>query len=89
MKFKQERPFANPEAAVKRLLEIANGLDARLRRAAPGARPLRGRNQCCGVSLRELLPCDKHTPGAGTARRTPTIRDRCARPAGVTGGSFR
>jgi len=27
MKFKQERPFANPEAAVKRLLEIANGLE--------------------------------------------------------------
>ena len=25
MKFKRERPFANPEAAVKRLLEIANG----------------------------------------------------------------
>jgi hypothetical protein len=27
MKFKQERRFANPEAAVERLLEIANGLE--------------------------------------------------------------
>ena len=28
MKFKEERPFANPEAAMAKLLEIANGLEA-------------------------------------------------------------
>ena len=28
MKFKEDRPFANPEAAMAKLLEIANGLEA-------------------------------------------------------------
>ncbi len=28
MKFKEDRPFANPETAMAKLLEIANGLDA-------------------------------------------------------------
>ena len=28
MKFKEERPLANPEAAMAKLLEIANGLEA-------------------------------------------------------------
>lgn len=28
MKFKEERPFANPEVAMVKLLEIANGLEA-------------------------------------------------------------
>ena len=28
MKFKEDRPFANPEAAMAKLLEIANGIDA-------------------------------------------------------------
>jgi len=28
MKFKEDRPFADPEAAVARLLEIANGIEA-------------------------------------------------------------
>jgi hypothetical protein len=28
MKFKEERPFAVPEAAMAKLLEIANGLEA-------------------------------------------------------------
>ena len=27
MKFKEERPLANPEAALAKLLEIANGLE--------------------------------------------------------------
>ena len=28
MKFKEDHPFANPEAAMAKLLEIANGIDA-------------------------------------------------------------
>ena len=28
MKFKEDRPFADPEAALAKLLEIANGLEA-------------------------------------------------------------
>jgi len=28
MKFKKDHPFANPEAATTKLLEIANGLEA-------------------------------------------------------------
>jgi hypothetical protein len=28
MKFKEDRPFATPEAAVRKLLEIANGIEA-------------------------------------------------------------
>ena len=30
LKFKEERPFANPEAAMAKLLEIANGIEADL-----------------------------------------------------------
>ena len=38
MKFKEDRPFANPEAAMAKLLEIANGLEAdRAGRIAVGA----------------------------------------------------
>jgi hypothetical protein len=89
MKFKQERPFANPEAAVKRLLEIANGLEpdhaARLQGRGLFEVEINAAVFHCASSCLAISTPQERRDGAPH----PNHRDRCARPAGVTGGSFR
>jgi hypothetical protein len=41
MKFATERPFANPEAAARKLIEIANSIEANRQRIAAHTRRMR------------------------------------------------
>jgi hypothetical protein len=62
LKFKDERPFASVDAAVKKLLEIANGLEAdhagRLQVGAINEQFLKAARQCCRI-LRRGEGCDR------------------------------
>ena len=70
MKFKQERPFANPEAAVKRLLEIANGLEP----------DYAGRLQGRGLFEVEIYAAVFHCASSCLAISSPRSRDGAPHP---------
>jgi hypothetical protein len=63
MKYKEERPLANLDAAVSKLLAIANGMEPEPRRKAPG-----WRDQRAFPSAPAPIAREEESPAAGDAR---------------------
>jgi hypothetical protein len=82
LKFKDERPFASVDAAVKKLLEIANGLEAdHAGRLQIGA--INGQFLAAGASVAEYTAAVKATIDRGYMTLHPSGAYMTFTPAGA------